>query len=49
MIFKDLALHAPYGERCIAFLKEFKGKLFTTEPTLTETLYLLGPSIKAQL
>lgn len=35
-------------ERCIAFLKEFKGKLFTTEPVLTETLYLLGPSIKAQ-
>ena len=35
-------------ERCVAFLKEFKGKLFTTEPVLTETLYLLGPSIKAQ-
>jgi predicted nucleic acid-binding protein len=34
--------------RCVAFLKEFKGKLFTTEPILTETLYLLGPSIKAQ-
>jgi predicted nucleic acid-binding protein len=34
--------------RCVAFLKEFKGKLFTTEPVLTETLYLLGPSIKAQ-
>ena len=35
-------------ERCIAFLKDFKGKLFTTEPVLTETIYLLGPSIKAQ-
>jgi len=35
-------------ERCVAFLKEFRGKLFTTEPVLTETLYLLGPSIKAQ-
>ena len=35
-------------ERCIAFLKDFKGKLFTTEPVLTETLYLLGLSIKAQ-
>ena len=35
-------------ERCIAFLKDFKGNLFTTEPVLTETLYLLGPSIKAQ-
>jgi predicted nucleic acid-binding protein len=35
-------------ERCVAFLKEFKGELFTTEPVLTETLYLLGSSIKAQ-
>ena len=35
-------------ERCVAFLKEFRGKLYTTEPVLTETLYLLGPSIKAQ-
>jgi uncharacterized protein len=35
-------------ERCVAFLKEFKGNLFTTEPVLTETLYLLGPSVKAQ-
>jgi len=35
-------------ERCVAFLKEFKGKLFTTEPVLTETIYLLGPSMKAQ-
>ncbi len=35
-------------ERCVAFLKEFRGTLFTTEPVLTETLYLLGPSIKAQ-
>lgn len=35
-------------ERCIAFLKEFKGELFTTEPVLTETLYLLGPSVKTQ-
>jgi predicted nucleic acid-binding protein len=36
-------------ERCVAFFREFKGKLFTTEPVLTEALYLLGPSIKAQL
>jgi predicted nucleic acid-binding protein len=35
-------------ERCVIFLKEFKGKLFTTEPVLTETLYLLGPPIRAQ-
>lgn len=33
---------------CVEFLKGFKGKLFTTEPVLTETIYLLGPSIKAQ-
>ena len=35
-------------ERCVRFFKEFKGQLFTTEPVLTEVLYLLGPSIKAQ-
>jgi predicted nucleic acid-binding protein len=32
----------------VAFFKDFKGQLFTTEPVLTEVLYLLGPSIKAQ-
>ena len=30
------------------FLREFKGKLLTTEPVLTEAIYLLGPSVKAQ-
>jgi hypothetical protein len=35
-------------ERCTAFFKEFRGHLFTTEPVLTEVLYLLGPFIKAQ-
>ena len=35
-------------ERCIAFFKVLKGELFTTEPVLTETLWLLGSSIKAQ-
>lgn len=35
-------------ERCVNFFKEFKDRLFTTEPVLTETLYLLGPSIKAR-
>jgi len=35
-------------ERCATFFKEFKGQLFTTEPVLTETIYLLSPSIKAQ-
>jgi hypothetical protein len=34
--------------RCTAFFKDFRGHLFTTEPVLTEVLYLLGPSIKAQ-
>ena len=36
-------------ERCIRFFREFKGDPFTTEPVLTETLYLLGPSVKAQM
>ena len=35
-------------ERCVIFLKELKGKLITTEPVLTETIYLLGPSFKTQ-
>jgi predicted nucleic acid-binding protein len=35
-------------ERCVLFLREFKGKLLTTEPVLTEAVYLLGPSVKAQ-
>ena len=35
-------------KRCVAFFKDFKGKLLTTEPVLTETLYLLNSSIKAQ-
>jgi predicted nucleic acid-binding protein len=36
-------------ERCIGFFKEFRGDLLTTEPVLTETIYLLGPSVKAQM
>lgn len=35
-------------ERCVMFFREFKGKLLTTEPVLTEAIYLLGPSVKAQ-
>ncbi len=35
-------------ERCVMFFKEFKGKLLTTEPVLTETTYLLSPTIKPQ-
>lgn len=35
-------------DRCVASFKNFKGALLTTEPVLTEAIYLLGPSIKAQ-
>jgi predicted nucleic acid-binding protein len=35
-------------KRCVMFFKDFKGKILTTEPVLTETVYLLGPSVKAQ-
>jgi|SRR3990172_2473260 len=34
--------------RCVDFFREFRGRLFTTEPVLTETLYLLNSTIKAQ-
>lgn len=34
-------------ERCVEFFSNFKGKLLTTEPVLTETLYLLNSSMKA--
>lgn len=29
--------------RCVSFFSEFRGRLITTEPVITETLYLLGP------
>lgn len=35
-------------KRCVDFFRDFRGEIFTTEPVLTETLYLLGPSIKAE-
>ena len=35
-------------ERCVEFFSSFSGSIFTTEPVLTETVYLLGPSVKAQ-
>jgi len=35
-------------DRCVTSLKNFKGSLLTTEPVLTEAIYLLGPSTKAQ-
>ena len=34
--------------RCVEFFKSFRGNIYTTEPVLTESLYLLGPSLKAQ-
>lgn len=34
--------------RCVDFFSSFRGRIFTTEPVLTEAIYLLGPSIKAQ-
>jgi len=33
---------------CVAFFSSFRGTVYTTEPVLTEALYLLGPSVKAQ-
>ena len=35
-------------QRCVMLFREFRGQLFTTEPVLTEVLYLLGPAIKGQ-
>ena len=35
-------------ERCVEFFKDFKGKFLTTEPVITEAVYLLSPSVKAQ-
>jgi len=34
--------------RCLEFFKDFEGQLLTTEPVLTETLYLLNYSLRAQ-
>jgi predicted nucleic acid-binding protein len=34
--------------RCVNFFRSFNGKILTTEPVLTETIYLLGPSIREQ-
>lgn len=35
-------------DRCVSFFQGFKGNLLTTEPVLTETVYLLGPSVRTQ-
>ena len=37
-----------HHDRCIEFFRGYRGEMFTTEPVLTEALYLLGPSVKAQ-
>src|SRR3990170_2578507 len=34
--------------RCVEFFSIYRGEVYTTEPVLTESLYLLGPSIKAE-
>ena len=35
-------------ERCLAFMRDFKGCLLTTEAVLTEVVYLLGPAFANQ-
>jgi len=35
-------------ERCVDFFRDFKGRFFTTEPVLTEALYLLNATIRSQ-
>lgn len=35
-------------QRCVDFFKSYKGRLLTTEPVLTEAVYLLGPDFKNQ-
>lgn len=37
-----------HHDRCVRFLTEYQGRLLTTEPVLTEVMYLLGPSVNAQ-
>lgn len=34
--------------RCVDFFSRFRGNLVTTEPVLTEAVYLLGPSFQSQ-
>lgn len=35
-------------QRCLDFMRNFKGRLYTTEAVLTEVIYLLGPSFANQ-
>ncbi len=34
--------------RCLEFFRSFTGNLLTTEPVLTDAIYLLGPSARAK-
>ncbi len=38
-----------YHEQAISFLKNFKGRLFTTWPVVTEASHMLGFSVKVQI
>jgi hypothetical protein len=38
-----------YLEPQTELFKDYRGSVIITEPVLTETVYLLGPSVKAQL
>jgi uncharacterized protein len=35
-------------DRCVRWFKDYSGKLYSTEAVLTEVLYLLNFSVKAQ-
>ncbi|MEW6490017.1 MAG: PIN domain-containing protein [Thermodesulfobacteriota bacterium] len=35
-------------DACLGAFQDFRGRLLTTEPVLTETLYLLGPAFSLQ-
>ena len=35
-------------QHCVNFFKDFRGEFLTTEPVLTETVYLLGSSMANQ-
>lgn len=38
-----------YHERSIAFLKDYRGQLYTTWPVVTEVCYMLNFSVRVQL
>ncbi len=35
-------------EQCVSFFRNFKGSIFTTEPVLTEVIYLVGHAFQRQ-